>query len=155
MPQTTVPDHRGRAERPEEPGRPDPADRADDSAGEPPRFPLPNTTPWRPSPGFATLREERPLCPVRLPTGSDAVLVTGYADNRALLADERFSRAAAARAGAPRARRIPLDATSLTTLDGAEHARLRSAVAGLKELLGEVVARRRAEPTDDVLGVLA
>ncbi|MEU8885337.1 cytochrome P450 [Streptomyces hydrogenans] len=240
MPQTTVPDHRGRAERPEEPGRPDPADRAGDGAGEPPRFPLPNTTPWRPSPGFAALREERPLCPVRLPTGSDAVLVTGYADNRALLADERFSRAAAARAGAPRARRIPLDATSLTTLDGAEHARLRSAVArafthrrvkalapvvraeadrqaaglaragrpadlvagftrpfslgviggllgvsvpdlpaframteaylsvdghtpeemlravaGLKELLGEVVARRRAEPTDDVLGVLA
>ncbi len=50
MPQTTVPDHRGRAERPEEPGRPGPADRAGDGAGEPPRFPLPNTTPWRPYP---------------------------------------------------------------------------------------------------------
>ncbi|WP_406728619.1 cytochrome P450 [Streptomyces sp. GD-15H] len=241
MPQTSVPDHTGA------PGR-EPADtptevhsgRPAEGAGSPPGFPFPNATPWLPPVGFARLREERPLCPVRLPTGSDAVLVTGYADNRALLADERFSRAAAARADAPRARRIPLDPTSLTTLDGPAHARLRSAVAraftyrrvkalspevrcraarlagemagagqpadlvadfarpfslgviggllgvsvtdlpaframteaylsvdghtpeqmmravaGLKELLREAVARRRAEPSDDVLGVLA
>ncbi|MFJ9584788.1 cytochrome P450 [Streptomyces acidicola] len=69
------------------------------------------------------------MCPVRLPTGDTALLVTRHADNRALLADERFSRAAAARVGAPRARRIPLDSAAITTLDGADHARLRSAVA--------------------------
>ncbi|GAA3731820.1 nocardicin N-oxygenase [Spinactinospora alkalitolerans] len=92
-------------------------------------FPIRTNSPHLPPEEFAELRENRPVCPIRLPTGAGAWLVTRHADNRALLADQRFSRAAAAAAGAPRARAIPLDRRSITTLDGTEHARLRSAVA--------------------------
>ncbi len=92
------------------------------------RFPLPAPTPFVPSPELARLRAECPVAAVRLPTGSRAWLVTRYDDNRLLLADRRFSRAAAARAEAPRARPIPLDATAITVMDPPEHTRLRAAV---------------------------
>ncbi|MEV5708054.1 cytochrome P450 [Actinoallomurus sp. NPDC052274] len=56
--------------------------------------------------------------------------MTRYEDNRLVLADPRFSRAAAAAPGAPRARRVPLEAASLTTLDPPEHTRVRRLVMG-------------------------
>jgi nocardicin N-oxygenase len=81
-----------------------------------------------PSPLFAQLRREQPVAQVRLPTGDHAWLVTRYHDNRQVLSDPRFSRAAAAAAGAPRLRAIPLERDSITTLDPPEHTRLRRAV---------------------------
>ncbi|GII80966.1 cytochrome P450 [Sphaerisporangium rufum] len=95
-------------------------------------FPLPFPpevpVPWEPAPVLAALRRDRPVAPVALPTGDRAWLVTRHADNRAMLADPRFSRAAAAAPGAPRARAIPLERDSMTTMDPPEHTRLRGLV---------------------------
>src|SRR5690349_23332471 len=41
---------------------------------------------------LSRLRAERPVCPVRLPNGDRAHLVTRYEDVAAVLADPRFSR---------------------------------------------------------------
>ncbi|MBB4895201.1 nocardicin N-oxygenase [Streptomyces olivoverticillatus] len=92
---------------------------------EAPPFPFPTDRPWEPAREFAALRALDGIRRVRLPTGDRAWLVTRYEDNRRVLSDPRFSRAAAARAGAPRARRAPLEARSLTTMDPPEHTRLR------------------------------
>lgn len=92
-------------------------------------FPLPAPVPWQPAPEFEQLRREEPIAQVTLPTGNTAWLVTRYEENRAMLADARFSRAAAAGPGAPRARLVPLERGALTTLDPPEHTRLRRLVA--------------------------
>jgi nocardicin N-oxygenase len=84
--------------------------------------------PLEPAPLFGELREGCPVARVRLATGDEAWLVTGYEDNRQLFADPRLSRAAAAGAGAPRARAIPLERNAITTMDPPEHTRLRRAV---------------------------
>ena len=92
-------------------------------------FPPPAApSPMNPSPLFARLRREQPVARVRLPTGDHAWLVTRYHDNRQILADARFSRAAAAAPGAPRLRAIPLERDAITTLDPPEHTRLRRIV---------------------------
>ncbi|MEU8471256.1 cytochrome P450 [Streptomyces sp. NPDC029006] len=88
-------------------------------------FPFPSAEPWHPAPQFAELRETDGLRRVTLPTGDRAWIAARYEDNRRLLSDPRFSRAAAARAHAPRARRTALEARSLTTMDPPEHTRLR------------------------------
>ncbi|MFH8788946.1 cytochrome P450 [Streptomyces roseoverticillatus] len=88
-------------------------------------FPFPAADPWEPAREFAELRGRDRMCRVTLPTGDTAWIATRYEDNRQLLSDPRFSRAAAARAGAPRVRRAALEARSLTTMDPPEHTRLR------------------------------
>ncbi|WP_053712315.1 cytochrome P450 [Streptomyces sp. NRRL B-3648] len=88
-------------------------------------FPFPTSEPWRPAVEFDDLRAADGLRRVTLPTGDPAWIAARYEDNRRLLSDPRFSRAAAARAGAPRARRAALEARSLTTMDPPEHTRLR------------------------------
>ncbi|MFI6448794.1 cytochrome P450 [Kitasatospora sp. NPDC050543] len=88
-------------------------------------FPFPTAEPWHPATEFDDLRAIDGLHRVALPTGDPAWIATRYEDNRRLLSDPRFSRAAAARAGAPRARRAALEARSLTTMDPPEHTRLR------------------------------
>ncbi|MFW5415201.1 cytochrome P450 [Nocardiopsis sp. CNT-189] len=94
------------------------------------RFPLSSAVPSEPAPELAEMRGGCPVAPVRLPSGDRAWLVTRYADNLALFSDERFSRAAAARSGSPRARNIPLDPHSITTMDPPEHTRLRRVLGG-------------------------
>jgi nocardicin N-oxygenase len=91
-------------------------------------FPPPMKAPLEPAPLFGELRERCPVARVRLATGDEAWLVTGYEDNRQIFADSRLSRAAAAAAGAPRARAIPLERNAITTMDPPEHTRLRRAV---------------------------
>ncbi|WP_328335965.1 MULTISPECIES: cytochrome P450 [unclassified Streptomyces] len=88
-------------------------------------FPFPTIEPWCPATEFDDLRAMDGLRRVALPTGATAWIAARYEDNRQLLSDARFSRAAAARAGAPRARRAPLEARSLTTMDPPDHTRLR------------------------------
>ncbi|HEX6871469.1 MAG TPA: cytochrome P450 [Micromonosporaceae bacterium] len=56
-----------------------------------PDYPIPRECPYRPSADFAPLREQGPLTKVRLYNGRIAWLVTGPAEARALLADERTS----------------------------------------------------------------
>lgn len=91
-------------------------------------FPPATPVPFEPAPVFRRLRDQRPVARVRLPTGDTAWLVTRHADNRTVFASPSLSRAAAAKPGAPRIRRIPLDSDSMTTMDPPEHTRLRRLV---------------------------
>jgi cytochrome P450 len=45
-----------------------------------------------PSVRVAELRDERPVCPIRLPSGTQAWFVTRYADVQRVMSDPRFSR---------------------------------------------------------------
>jgi nocardicin N-oxygenase len=132
-------------------------------------FPFPSDVPHEPSPELARRRERCPVSPVRLPTGDAAWLVTRYADNRVVLADARFSRAAAAARDAPRARLIPLDRRAITALDPPEHTRLRALVTPaftarrierlapfMADLAGRLVdGLLRAGPPADLVALLA
>ncbi|MBV9822081.1 MAG: cytochrome P450 [Actinobacteria bacterium] len=76
-------------------------------------------------PAFAALRERQPVVRIRLPYGGEGWLVLRYADNLALLADRRFSRARAVGEDVPRTVVMPPGGSSLTLLDPPEHGRLR------------------------------
>lgn len=89
------------------------------------RYPLAPAVGWRPAEQFPRLRREEPVVRVTLPSGDKGWLVTRYEDNKALLADPRFSRALAARARAPRARLASLEQDAVTTTDPPQHTRLR------------------------------
>jgi cytochrome P450 len=54
-------------------------------------FPLRRDDPFFPPSDYDGIRADRPVCPVRLPTGKQAWIVTRYADVRALLADPGVS----------------------------------------------------------------
>jgi cytochrome P450 len=79
-------------------------------------------------PTYARLREE-PLARVRLPYGDGAWLVTGHADVKAVLSDQRFSLAAALGKDQPRLRPMTRDGGGLFSKEPPEHTRLRSLVA--------------------------
>ncbi|MEV0422196.1 cytochrome P450 [Streptosporangium canum] len=76
-------------------------------------------------PELARLRQEAPVTLVTLPTGDRAWLVTRYEDVRQVLADPRFSRAAAELPGAPQMGASNPGPDVLLGMDGPEHARLR------------------------------
>jgi len=59
-----------------------------------PAFPPPMVTPLEPAPLFGQLRGQCPVARVRMATGDEAWLVTGYDDNRQIFSDARLSRAA-------------------------------------------------------------
>ncbi|WP_433733114.1 cytochrome P450 [Nocardia sp. CA-129566] len=80
-------------------------------------------------PLFALLRREEPISRIRLPYGGDGWLVTRYEDVKHVLADPRFSRAAAVdREDIPRATPEPARGNSLLSMDPPEHTRLRKLV---------------------------
>ncbi|MFI8877760.1 cytochrome P450 [Streptomyces sp. NPDC055243] len=110
-------------------------------------FPLSSPDPAAPPPDLARLRAGCPVAPVRLPSGDRGWLVTTYADNLKVFSDSRFSRSAAAGKGAPRARNIPLDPNSITTMDPPEHSRLRRA-------LGGAFSPRRLDVLGERIGVI-
>ena len=56
-----------------------------------PAFPSDRSCPYHPAPGYAPMGKTRPLTRVRLFDGREAWLVTGHAEGRALLADQRLS----------------------------------------------------------------
>lgn len=121
-----------------------------------PHFPFPAAEPWHPAPEFAELRAMDGLQCVTLPTGDRAWIAARYEDNRQLLSDPRFSRAAAARARAPRARRAALEARSLTTMDPPEHTRLRRiAMRAFSTRRVGLLRPRIQEVTDRLLDALA
>ena len=79
-------------------------------------------------PMYAHVREHEPLCRIRLPYGEDAWLVTRHEDVRTVLADPRFSRAAALSRDVPRTTPVPLP-LGILDMDPPEQARLRRLVA--------------------------
>jgi nocardicin N-oxygenase len=102
-------------------------------------FPLPILAGPAPAQQFTRLRKRDGLTRVRLPDGQAAWLASRYMDNRRLLGDPRFSRAAATAPAAPRLRKVALESASITTMDPPEHSRIRGLVAG------EFAARKTAQ----------
>ncbi|MET9482759.1 cytochrome P450 [Streptomyces sp. NPDC006638] len=93
-------------------------------------FPFPIRSALDPSPEYARLREERSVCPVSLPSGDPAWIVTRYEDVRTVFSDPRFSRQAATRPGAPRFMPgVEGDPESIVSKDAPDHTRLRKLVA--------------------------
>ncbi|MFG2376889.1 cytochrome P450 [Streptomyces sp. NPDC048504] len=100
-------------------------------------------------PGYALLRRDEPLARVTMPYGGDAWLVTRHEDVKTVLADPRFSRAAAAGRDIPRTLPLPdQQNASLVSLDPPEHSRLRRLVAKA------FTARRVKELRPNVQGVV-
>jgi cytochrome P450 len=93
-----------------------------------PAYPMQRDHPFDPPPELSRLRAEQPISRVRLWDGSRPWLITGYADQRAVLADHRFS-ADARRPGYPHvtagsaARRRR--SRSFISMDEPEHGRYR------------------------------
>lgn len=83
-----------------------------------------------PQPELAELRRDEPVARVLLPSGDIAWMITRYDDVRTVLADPRFSRAAAAASSGPRitAGRPSLP-SSILAADPPAHTRLRKLVA--------------------------
>ncbi|GHG83283.1 cytochrome P450 [Streptomyces griseocarneus] len=80
-------------------------------------------------PKYDELRRTEPLARVTMPYGGDAWMVTRHEDARTVLADPRFSRAAAAGRDIPRSTPLPdQQNASLLSLDPPEHSRLRRLV---------------------------
>jgi cytochrome P450 len=83
-----------------------------------------------PQPELAELRRDEPVARVLLPSGDIVWMITRYDDVRTVLADQRFSRTAAAASGGPRitAGRPSLP-SSILAADPPAHTRLRKLVA--------------------------
>jgi len=79
-------------------------------------------------PTLIELSGECPVLRVRLPFGGDGWLVTRHADVRTVLADPRFSRAAAVGDHVPRTVAVGLPSTSMLSMDPPDHTRLRRRV---------------------------
>jgi cytochrome P450 len=92
-------------------------------------FPPPPSL-YEPAPEFGELRDSRPVAQVIMPDGKTAWLVTGYAEVRHVLVDQRFSRRAASGPNAPSTSlRIADESDQILGMDPPEHTRLRRLVA--------------------------
>ncbi|MEZ0109602.1 cytochrome P450 [Catenulispora sp. EB89] len=107
-----------------------------DEPDKPPLFPFPHPHSSRPPARFAELTTEPGLPRVVLSNGASALLVSRYADVRAVLSDDRFSRASFS--GKPMFARSNAS-LALATSDPPVHSRRRQAVAS------EFTARRARE----------
>ncbi|MDU0293406.1 cytochrome P450 [Saccharothrix longispora] len=103
------------------------------------------------NPAYLDLQRGEPVARVRLPFGGDAWLATRYDDVKAVLADPRFSRAAALNADVPRTLpNIQTDANILT-MDPPDHTRLRRLVARAFTARRTEQLRERAQEVVDGL----
>lgn len=91
-------------------------------------FPFATTELERLPEEFGVLRRDRPVARVVLPSGDHAWLLTRYADVRAALSDDRFSRAAAETDDAPRMGNSRPGPDTILGMDPPDHTRLRSLV---------------------------
>jgi cytochrome P450 len=84
-----------------------------------------------PDPLYAQLRREEPVCPVQLPYGRPAWLVTTHELSKLVLSDPRFSREATLEGDNPR--ESPVDyvqvAESIMSMDPPKHTRIRQLVS--------------------------
>lgn len=93
-----------------------------------------------PDPLYARLRREEPVCPIQMPYGRPAWLVTTYELSKFVLGDARFSRAATLVGDNPRENRVDYGQIpeSILSMDPPEHTRIR-------RLIGKAFTHRRAE----------
>ncbi|WP_280385714.1 cytochrome P450 [Nocardia wallacei] len=123
---------------------------------EPRRYPFGEPIRLEMHPLFAKLQREEPVARIRLPYGGEGWLVTRYDDAKLVLADRRFSRAAAVgREDVPRTTPVPARADALLSMDPPEHTRLRKLV--VKAFTGRRVQQLRprvAAIVDELLTVL-
>jgi cytochrome P450 len=108
-----------------------------------------NSTRLNLDPLYGQLRRHEPVSRVRLPYGGDAWLVTRHADVKLVLADRRFSRAAAAaHRDVPRVGKVELSQAvpgNIVAMDPPEHTRLRKLVADAFTFRRVELLRPRAE----------
>ncbi|WP_194916455.1 cytochrome P450 [Catenulispora rubra] len=121
-------------DEPDNPDKPEPDKRSE--RDKPPAFPFPHPPSPQPPARFAELTAEPGLPRVVLSNGASALLVSRYADVRAVLSDDRFSRASFT--GKPMFARSNAS-LALATSDPPVHSRRRQAVAS------EFTARRARE----------
>ena len=84
-----------------------------------------------PPPLLRRLPSERPVCPIRLPSGDRLWLVTSYSTVRLVMSDARFTRCLAFK-GAPRFAGDDHTSVegSMFNMDGADHSRVRRTIVG-------------------------
>jgi cytochrome P450 len=104
----------------------------------------------------ALLESERPVVRAQLPDGSSAWLVAGYAENRQVLIDARFSRAAAAEKERTRSAFDMFAASTIIGMDPPDHTRIRKLVTSAftmrrVESLRPGVAAIASELLDDMI----
>lgn len=105
---------------------------------------------------FRELRGSCPVARVRFPTGDDGWLVTRYEDVRTVLTDQRFSRAAAACAEAPRMRPMPAQPSTILSTDPPDHTRLHKLVVrAFSARRVDALRPRIGEVTRDLLDAMA
>ncbi|MFI8436029.1 cytochrome P450 [Streptomyces sp. NPDC079020] len=100
---------------------------------------------------LAEICGEQPVLRVNLPYGGEAWLVTRHADAKIVLADPRFSRAAAVGEDVPRTVSAGLPSTSMMSMDPPEHSRLRRRVANAFTVRRVEALRPRAQQIMDGL----
>ncbi|GAB3206181.1 cytochrome P450 [Marinactinospora thermotolerans] len=103
----------------------------------PPKFPFSDGTSLEIEPEYAELRRRPTMTRVVLPYAGEAWLATRMEENRLVLTDPRFSRAALERPDVPRFTPEPV-VGGLGTMDPPEHTRRR-------KLLSQAFTRRRVE----------
>ncbi len=105
----------------------------------PRRYPFPGRR-LDPDPQYAELRRTEPVCPVQLPYGPPAWLVTGYELSKLVLGDPRFSRSATIGRDNPRESPVELGQVpeSIISMDPPAHTRIR-------QLVGRAFTPRRVE----------
>ncbi|QUQ70051.1 cytochrome P450 [Kutzneria sp. CA-103260] len=120
------------------------------------KLPLARATgcPFDPPAELGAIREQNPLVRMTYPDGHRGWLATGYAETRAVLADQRFSsRYELAHFPMPGAEDMgefpPAPPGDMTGIDAPEHTRYR------KQLVGKFTVRRMQQLTDRVEQVTA
>ena len=119
-------------------------------------FPVarPNGCPFDPPAELSRIRAQEPLVRLTYPDGHEGWLATGYAENRAVLADQRFSsRYELAHFPLPGAESVsefpPAPPGDMTGIDAPEHTRFR------KLLAGKFTVRRMRQLTERIEQITA
>jgi cytochrome P450 len=109
------------------------------ATGTPLRFPFSRNR-LDPDPLYQQLRRDEPVCPVQMPYGRPAWLVTTYELSKVVLGDPRFSRQATLVGDNPRENRVDYGqvSESILSMDPPEHTRIR-------RLIGKAFTHRRVE----------
>src|SRR4051812_43141013 len=111
----------------------------------------PPEDPYRLSPVLADLRDHRPVVTARLADGDPVLVVSRHRDVETVLADPRFSRAAAYRPGMPHVGFSHALRGTILGLDGPAHDRLRGPVERAFARVGRTAIEATVERVTDEL----